>query len=333
MGPLISVIIPVYNLEPVLEAPLRSLQAQTMHDWEAVCVDDGSRDGSLRLLQTFAAQDARFRVLHQENAGVSTARNLGLENAKGHFIFFLDGDDVLHPQTFELLSDCLQSGSYDVVASSYRRIRNQNEPFPPIAQTACRNVSYAEYFDLDPTLVRSACFKMYRRETAQAVRFPEQFSHSEDTHYVFQVLSAGARLGFLDAPLYGYYEREVSASRKLFGASNVTSVLALRDVCDRLKNGSDDFLFGTAMKMLLQEALLVRMHLSNDRQIVKICKQSGKAYLGAWLRCKAIPPRTRIIYAALFVCPPLYALARIIKDPTMLDYYLKKRRRNQESAA
>ncbi len=333
MDPLISVIIPVYNLESELAACLESVQAQTLPDWEAVCVDDGSRDDSLERLHAFAAEDARIRVLHQENAGVSAARNLGLENAKGRYVYFLDGDDVLHPQTFERMTDAMQSGPYDVVVSSYRRIYDQNEPSPPLSQTACRSMSDAAYFALDPGLVRAVWAKLFRRETALAARFPLNLSHSEDTHYVFQVLSAGARLGYLDAPLYGYYEREVSASRKLFTASNATSVLALRDVCEKLRDGPDDYLFGMAMKMLLQDVLLVRMHLSNDKQIVALCRQSGRAFLADWLRCRAVSLRTRLIYAATFLCPFLYALGRIAKDPTMLDFYLHKRKKNQESVS
>lgn len=333
MEPLISVIIPVYNLESELAACLESVQAQTLPDWEAVCVDDGSADGSLSVLRAFAAEDARIRVLHQQNAGVSAARNLALENAQGQFICFLDGDDVLHPQALELLSGCMQNDSYDVVISSYRRTYDQREPFPPILQTACRDISEAEYFGLDQGLVRAVWAKLFRRQTALTASFPLNLSHGEDTHYLFQILSSNVRLGFIDAPLYGYYEREVSASRKLFSASNVTSVLALRDACDKLKDGPDAFLFGMAMKMLLQDALLVRMHLSNDKQIVKTCKENGRAYLSDWLRCGAIPPRTRLVYAAMFVCPFLYALGRIAKDPTMLDFYLHKRKKNQESVS
>ena len=333
MEPLISVIIPVYNLENELPACLASVQAQTLRDWEAVCVDDGSKDGSLSVLRAFGEADARIRVLHQENAGVSAARNLGLENAAGQFICFLDGDDVLHPQALELLAKGMQSGSFDVVASSYRRISDQKEAFPPMQEPACKSISCADFLQMDPVIVRSACLKLYRRESAKTARFPTEFSHGEDTHYVFQILSTNVRLGYLDAPLYGYFDRRASASRKLFTAANVTAVLAFRDICSRLKTGSDAFLYGTAMKMLLQEALLLRMHLSNDKQVVKTCRQCGREYLSDWLHCRAIPLRERIVYAALFICPFLYALARIAKDPTMLDFYLHKRKRNQKTTA
>lgn len=331
MAPLISVIIPVYNLEHEIPACLESLQAQTLDNWEAVCVDDGSTDGSLALLREMSARDGRIRVLHQENAGVSAARNAGLAAAAGEYVYYLDGDDVLHPQAFELLVGAMQSGDFDVVVSSCQRVHTQHPQTSPLPQTACRALSVAEYFQLDSSVVRSACFRLYRRKTALTARFPVGFSHGEDTHYVFQVLASHARLGFLDAPLYCYFERDVSASRKLFSASNVTAVLAFRDLCGRLHDSPDTLLFGMAMKMMLQDALLVRMHLSNNKQVVRICRQSVHAYLGAWLRCGAIALHTRIEYAVLFTCPFLYALARILKDPTMLDFYLHKRKKNQEN--
>ncbi len=331
MAPLISVIIPVYNLEHELPACLASVQAQTLSDWEAVCVDDGSTDGSADVLGGFAEADGRFVVLRQENAGVSAARNAGLLKASGKYVFFLDGDDVLHPQALELLAESMRDGQFDVVVSSYLRGSTQHPQFPPIAQTACRELSCAEYFQMDSGLVRSACFKLYRRSLAQSAQFPQGFTHAEDTHYVLQILSQQVRLGFLDAPLYYYFDRQVSASRKLFTASNVTAVLAFHDACGRLKACPDTLLFGMAMKMMLQDALLVRMHLSNNKEVVRTCKRCVRQYLGDWLRCRAIPLRTRIEYAVFFTCPFLYALARICRDPTMLDFYLKKRKKNQES--
>ena len=101
MRPLISVVIPVYNVAPYLRECLDSVLAQTFTDWEAICVDDGSTDASGAILDDYAAKDARFKVIHQENAGVSVARNAGLEKARGDNILFLDGDDLIPPNYLE----------------------------------------------------------------------------------------------------------------------------------------------------------------------------------------------------------------------------------------
>ena len=94
----LSVIVPVYNVAPYLRECLDSLLAQTCADWEAVCVDDGSTDGSGAILDEYAANDPRFRVIHQKNAGVSAARNAAIDVAKGEWIAFLDADDAVSPR-------------------------------------------------------------------------------------------------------------------------------------------------------------------------------------------------------------------------------------------
>jgi len=99
--PKFSVIIPVYNAERYLREALDSVLAQTYADWECVCVDDGSTDGSGAILDEYAVRDARFRVIHQSNAGVATARNVGLAAAGGEWIGWLDADDVYAPCRLE----------------------------------------------------------------------------------------------------------------------------------------------------------------------------------------------------------------------------------------
>ena len=99
-----SVVIPVYNVAPFLRECLDSLLAQTCADWEAICVDDGSSDGSGEILDEYKTRDSRFVVIHQTNAGVGAARNAGLGLAKGAWTYFVDPDDVVHPRLLEVLS-------------------------------------------------------------------------------------------------------------------------------------------------------------------------------------------------------------------------------------
>ncbi len=94
----ITVVIPVYNVAGYLKAALNSLIAQTIQEWTAICVDDGSTDGSGEILDTFAAQDSRFTVIHQPNRGVSAARNVGLDCATSEIVAFLDPDDLVEPE-------------------------------------------------------------------------------------------------------------------------------------------------------------------------------------------------------------------------------------------
>ena len=95
--PCISFIVPVYNMERLLPRALRSLRAQTLTDFEAILINDGSKDGSAALCAQAVAEDARFRFIEQPNGGVAAARNAGLDAARGEYIFFLDPDDWVEP--------------------------------------------------------------------------------------------------------------------------------------------------------------------------------------------------------------------------------------------
>lgn len=113
----ISVIVPVYNAEKYIRETLDSLKAQTMGDIEILMVDDGSQDGSPAICDEYANSDARFRVIHQSNGGVSVARNRGIRETEGEWITFVDADDQLTPEALERLY-AMTDGETDLVMGS-----------------------------------------------------------------------------------------------------------------------------------------------------------------------------------------------------------------------
>ena len=120
--PAISIIIPVYNVEKYLRRCLESVLNQTFSDWEAICVNDGSPDGSAAILSEFAARDSRFKVVNKENGCLSDARNAGLPHASGEYVMYLDSDDFIHPQTMEIAHYLAQRDNSDIVSFTYDRI-------------------------------------------------------------------------------------------------------------------------------------------------------------------------------------------------------------------
>lgn len=116
---LFSIIIPVYNVDRYIQACLDSVLGQTFSDWEAICVNDGSSDRSGAILEENAAKDNRIRIINQSNAGTATARNTGLRAAQGDYIFFLDSDDWLEPDSLRILADRLQG--VDILCFSGKR--------------------------------------------------------------------------------------------------------------------------------------------------------------------------------------------------------------------
>ena len=120
--PAISIIIPMYNVEKYLRRCLDSVQNQTLADFQAICVDDGSPDKSGQIAEEYAARDKRFVVVHKENGGLSDARNAGMQHATGEYIMFLDSDDFIHPQTMEIAYTLAQRNASDIVSFTYDRI-------------------------------------------------------------------------------------------------------------------------------------------------------------------------------------------------------------------
>ena len=112
----VSVIIPVYNVEPYLKQCMDSVVGQTLKDIEIICVDDGSTDGSLDILREYAAEDNRIQIIEQKNAGAGAARNNGMRHATGKYLSFLDSDDFFEPRMLEKAYDLAEKDQADFVA-------------------------------------------------------------------------------------------------------------------------------------------------------------------------------------------------------------------------
>ncbi len=131
LEPKISVIIPVYNVEKWISKCLNSLIGQTLKELEFICVDDGSTDKSSVILENFKTKDNRFIIIHQKNMGVSSARNTGIEIAKGKYISFIDSDDYLHPKTYEYSYHYAILDNIDFLAFGKKKFRDGKDDFNP----------------------------------------------------------------------------------------------------------------------------------------------------------------------------------------------------------
>ena len=173
--PEISVIMPVYNAEKYLSAALDCLKAQTFKDFEAVCINDGSTDSSLDILERYAAEDPRFKVFSQPNSGQSGGRNTALDKARGGFFVFMDNDDPMHPQALEFLTREQKSSGAQIVCHSHRRIP-ENGTLEPYG--AFESFKGGRFFEAFPALCRKKISimpwsKLYARELFDGFRFPK----------------------------------------------------------------------------------------------------------------------------------------------------------------
>lgn len=150
--PTISVIIPVYNVEKYLRRCLDSVKGQTFADWEAICVNDGSPDGSRAIIGEYASSDPRFILFDKPNGGLSDARNFGMAKARGEYIVFLDSDDFIHPQTFEITTGLAARNGTDIVSwykdPNYRNITIVRH-FLQLDTISYRPAGFRRHFSLD----------------------------------------------------------------------------------------------------------------------------------------------------------------------------------------
>ncbi len=207
--PLVSIIVPIYNVASYLRQSLESICAQTMQDLEVICVNDGSTDASLEILQEFAAKDPRFHIITQENRGVSAARNTGLQASHGEYIGFVDPDDYIHPRMFESLIAVAKEKNADVVECGVRLIHPSHLGILAGLLQQWHDVptqSFPEfqYEGIHQTLVY-LWNKIYRRNMLEkaGARFIEGMT-GEDLVFNATVLPACRSLFRIDDALYYY---------------------------------------------------------------------------------------------------------------------------------
>lgn len=214
---LLSVIVPVYNIEDCLERCVNSIRSQTERNLEILLVDDGSTDGSGALCDRLAKEDRRIRVFHKENGGSSSARNLGIERARGEWLGFVDSDDWIDPEMYALLLQEAAGRGADIAQASRDEIdedgnRRPDVCAPPEAVTFCP----AEDFLRELLLHRgdcSFCTKLVRRSLFDGKRFPEG-RLNEDFRLLVEMLSEGAGVCILPQQMYHVFYRLGSNTRK-----------------------------------------------------------------------------------------------------------------------
>lgn len=231
--PLVSLILPVYNVSRYLSICMDSILAQTYPNFEAILVDDGSTDDSLQICQEYAKKDGRFRVIHQENQGLASARNTGLRNRRGQYFYFIDSDDCIHPQLLEIVVSIAETEQANLVqinlkdvpadyrdfrkeadfADTYHTLQDKLQHFS-LVQSLYNldrdNQKLAKDIRLTTTVVWT---KLYRSSVFSKFLFPEGMRMHEDQMVAHRILQMGGGMVFLDLPLYFYRQSDASLIR------------------------------------------------------------------------------------------------------------------------
>jgi len=225
-NPAVSFVVPVHNVEPYLVQCIRSILAQTLKDIEVVCVNDGSTDRSLEVLNEYALSDPRIRVFSKDNGGVSSARNMGIEQVRGRYVSFIDADDWVDERYAETLFNLAEENNADIVVFSGSSVPQVSW----IEQVLVSSTAVLHEHGADVLLHKTGCIplmcnKLYKRTiiTDHHVRFDEEIALGEDLLFQFATFSHAQTVVFSEAKLYFYRtDREGSA---VASAADIPTVL------------------------------------------------------------------------------------------------------------
>ena len=267
--PLISVIVPVYKVEKYLPACVDSILSQTFSDFELILVDDGSSDDCGAMCDGYAREDSRIHVIHQENGGLSAARNAGLDVAKGEYVTFVDSDDVIAPDCLQVFTEVADETDADIVVGSYIEFSDDSGLKDVWAQLETQksyqietryNACEALYLGKAEMPI-NAWGKLYKTGVIGSQRFPVGRIH-EDQAFVPRIIYAASGIAILDRAVYGYRHNEDGITHSTFSNRRYDDIWAINQ-CIAFFEDNDEMQIALAAKrkrnvILAKYAILAR---------------------------------------------------------------------------
>lgn len=314
-NPLISVIIPAYNIEPYIARCLDSVLAQSYTNLEIIIVNDGSKDNTGNILEEYKKKDDRIRVIHKENTGVSDTRNKGIDAATGEYIGFVDGDDVIHQDMYKTLLENAIKYDADISHCGYQMVfPNRTDDYYGTEKLVLQDNHKGVFDLLDASYVEPGlCIKLYRRDLIGKYRLDKSIRINEDLLFNYDMFKKAKKSVYEDKMLYYYMVRSASASTQ---KTNRYKILNPVDVMRHIMNNEEGELQAIAQRRLfyllekicVQDKSQLREHISEEeytrlkleaKRVLKAAKNN--CFISVKQRCQAIlaiyfPMLYRMIY-------------------------------------
>lgn len=311
----ISVIVPVYNIEEYLPKCIESVLMQTYKSFELILVDDGSTDNSGKICDEYAAMDSRIIVIHKLNGGQSSARNIGIDIARGEWISFVDGDDWIEPEMYQDMLSIAESDDDFICCSHYDVYdgdRNMTYNSTSVVNRFSKKQIFDELFSSNHLIRFEAWNKLFRRSVINEIRFKEGQLY-EEVYFDRMVFLRSRQCVCLDIPYYNYRRRRIGSTATFFNEKKMF-------IFDELIEFSQDLLelgltsaadacilyaFETALSFFVQ----AKQFSANDLILISIEKYIKK------IRgmVKKLPMRLRIQYLLYSFSHQLFYHVKLIK--------------------
>ena len=315
---MISVILPVFNSIKYIERCLESILSQTYTDIELIIIDDGSSDGTSLICDKYAAKDSRIKVIHQNNKGVSEARNLGLKLSQGEYISFIDNDDWISPDYLQSLYESINRGDYSLSMVLYKK--TEHYYLSPLLK---------EYFikEISGLEIRQKLFeienydepygfiwaKLYKREILQDLKFKNTIG--EDIEFSFQVSYKIKKAIIVQKYMYFWYQHNSSQFRNVKPERFFSAVKCYYQILHEIPK-NEITTRGNCLIRLYKTILSVNYNAENYKQIFKdinynnrkIVKETQKEFVIN----KSIPFQFKFFLLLFYYQPYLYKIFRKI---------------------
>ena len=294
---LISVVIPVYNVEQYLPKCIESIMSQTYKNLEIILVNDGSTDGSQKICEEYKSIDNRIKIINKENGGLSDARNVGIDNSSGNYITFIDSDDYIDDDYVYTLYKSLISYNADMSIASHKIIypkriidKATDEKFCANSKKVLEKILYDEGIDL------SAWGKLYKKSLFNNIKFPKGRLF-EDSATTYRLIDESKKIAVNSKSVYNYVIRKNSISNEMFSEKKmdlITSTMEMTEFIKKkypeLEKGCERRLMYAYLSTLTQLAKTKETNSSMQAKLMNYIKKNK----GRVLKDKRIPKRDRI---------------------------------------
>lgn len=304
---LISVIIPIYNVEKYLDRCLKSIISQSYKNIEIILIDDGSKDASSKICDDYAKSDNRIRVIHKKNEGVAIARNLGIKKATGKYITFIDADDYVEKDYVKILYELCRDHDVSIVGTI-----DENDEQVVISKSKSMIKIANGKEAIKEMLVTNRFFgwtcwnKMYKTEIVKNVKFREKVKIAEDVEFLYNVIKKAKKVNIdTSYKLYHYVlDRKGSATEAKFNDDRKTEMQiykSMKDDMEKIMPQDIELIKAWYLKRILL-TIALNLKTSNDKKYLRYLVNELKQIR---LKNKYITKKQKILYSIIMINPKL----------------------------
>ena len=304
----VSIIVPVYNVEKYLDECILSILNQTYRDIEVLIVDDGSTDESGKKVDDYSLKDDRIKAFHKENGGQALARNLGLKNATGKYICFIDSDDYYEPDFVEKVVNALAGNDADMIFCNYYSCYTDRD----VPGSRLREIENGKVFTPDKYLYLLYAFsgvysyvwnKIYKKEIFEDLEFQQMLC--EDAQIMLSVCDRCKKIVFISDVLYHYRRRKSSAVNAKHESMLMGEMRWVEDHMARLKASGRENLFNLAQKLYIRK-IFEEYHFCSRKTRKEVIRPLLKKERKQFMRNRSIDAKLRFKYFLVSLVPYLY---------------------------